>query len=182
MKKLLISIFAFGVLSLLLYNCSDSSDESSTSSIEASKFRKAGDPIIIGYVDSGSNYVVYTDSVRYIKQQWETNYNTTITDFSIEKTKTVASPEDPNDQGGNDVFLIVAKTSGGYRIAMAISKPSNNFLAPADPTFSVACSGCPQGCNIEPYGGNGRLKYRCADPCSTCTKTETLTNAPTPTN
>lgn len=66
---------------------------------------------------------------------------------------------------------------------MAVNFPNNNFLAQADPTFTVACSGCPQGCNIDPYGdGKGRMKYRCSDPCSACTKTETLTNAPAPTN
>lgn len=186
MKKNYLSLILFVFsLGFLLVNCSDDSTESVIyNDTESFTTKSLQSGINIGYVDQNGNDLVYNDSVAFIKTQWERNYNTTITSFSIEKQLTIPDPDVPGDQGGVLVYLLIGKTSSGSHIATSVEPVIdltfvNLFFKTTEPaSLTIECAGCVEGCHIATMNGKGISRYTCKDPCATCSKKETLTNAP----
>jgi len=116
------------------------------------------------------------------------NYNTITSSYRIVQLISEDDPNNPSNTGGDTVFMLISNRSDGGTIGFAVSSTEPvpgrlvKFLAPATPTFSVSCNGCTTGCHIQPFGGNGSMAYFCSNPCEECSKSETLTNAPVPTN
>ena len=182
-KKSLLLILFLSFISYLSVNCSSDLNESviyNDGSTFQAKILQSD--INIGYIDSNGNDLVYNDSVTPIKLQWEKAYKTTILSFRLEKQFTIPNPEIPGDQGGTPVYLLIGKTSSGSYIATSVEPVIDNsfiklFLSTTKPSLTISCSGCYEGCHIATKNNKKGFEYLCSDPCSTCSKTETLTNA-----
>lgn len=189
MKKI-VFLFSFFLFVVCLINCSDIDQpdvQMENNSKASPSFMRNGGGIEVGYVDKDGNLRVHNDSIGFVKRQWEADFQTGFSNFRIEHLISVDDPNNPNNKGGEEVFLLMGTGDNGQTTGMVVSStspvidPRVKFIVSTAASFSVSCNGCTSGCSIQPYGGNGQLAYRCANPCSTCAKSETLTNAPIPT-
>lgn len=127
---------------------------------------KLNSTVYIGYLDNDENFIVEGDGVETVVEDWEDHFQINITSVALEQKVM---------DNGEKYYLLVAETENGS-IATEFYNVNNRLIKDFAESVVVTCNGCTEGCRVTKYEDrDGITKYRCAYPCSQCSKSETVT-------